>query len=340
MNQMKNRISSETRNHAVAAAFALGALSLMGCRSELTGNLGNFVFSYTADDDVNNFNKPVAVGGKLDVQVHEVGAARAEVNLTSAAFDDPELLDVDSFNGNDITVLGVGDGSALLEVEGETTGGETLPDEVNMLARVPEVLKMWHTCDEGGLAKYFTDQRIWVAFDLEMDNGQPVIGYGYYPVTSSDTDALALEVAAGTQAHMAFQTGAAATDDVSLTSDIDDTSLAFHVVTKAMVDGIREPSVFTVEDIDVGDKGSGYVLPTVGDVPVCQADIAKTVTSDTPDLCSVTDREPPADGDNSREFGWFEIEGLAAGECLYTVTYPDGNDGAGVSQQFSVTIEP
>jgi len=334
------KMTKQNSHRLLAAAFACGVLVLPGCRSELTGNLGNFVFSYAADDDLNNFNKPVAVGAKLDVQVHEVGAARREVDLSAAAFDGDTVLTVATFSGNEITVEGVGDGSALLEVEGTTVSGESLPDEVNMLARVPEVLKLRHTCDAGAAANYFTDQRIWLGFDMEMDNGQPVIGYGYYPATSSDPAALGLEVAAGTQAHMAFQTGGTAAAGVTLTSDIDDTQLTFDIVTKAMVDGVREPTVITVEDIDVGDKGSGYVLPTVGGTPVCQANITKTVVSDTPTLCSITESEPPTDGDNSREYGWFEIEGLAEGECLYTVTYPEGADGAGVSQQFSVTIEP
>ena len=48
--------------------------------------------------------------------------------------------------------------------------------------------------------------------------------------------------------------------------------------------------------------------------------------------------EPVETGDH--EYGWFSVTGVAEGECIYTVTYPDGNGGAGAEAQFSYTIEP
>jgi hypothetical protein len=327
-------------NLITSVSLVLLVAALTGCNSRLTGNEGNFVFSYPADDDPTNFNKPVAVGAKLDLKVTDTGQPARPIDVTAAAFDDEAVLAVDSFSGDSITIVGMGDGTALLEVEGTTADGEDLTDSVNMISRVPEVLKIWHTCAEGDVANYFTGQKVWLGFDMEMSNGQPVIGYGYYPVDAAPGASFTLDAADSTQRHIAFVAGGSA-GSVTLTSQIDNTTLDVEVVTKAMIDGVAQPAVYVWEDIDVGDKNSGYVLPTVGGVPVCQANVTKTVVSDTPTICTVTDRDPPnTNDDDSYEFGWFEIEGVAEGECQYTVTYPEGNGGAGVSEQFSFPIEP
>jgi hypothetical protein len=109
-------------------------------------------------------------------------------------------------------------------------------------------------------------------------------------------------------------------------------------VTASSIDGAAEPTAYVAEDIDVGDTNAFYVLPSVGGVPICQADIPKVVTSDTPTICDV--RDAGAADENVHEYGWFEIEGIAAGPCVYTVTFPDGNAGTGASAQFTYEIQP
>ena len=121
-------------------------------------------------------------------------------------------------------------------------------------------------------------------------------------------------------------------------NDIDDAVATMNVVTSATIDGVQDPIAFVAEDIDVGDTNAFYVRPMVGDMPVCQAEVDNTVVSDTPDTCTVTDTEPVETGDH--EYGWFSVTGVTEGECIYTVTYPDGNGGEGAEAQFSYTIEP
>mgnify|MGYP007066194422 FL=1 len=326
-------MNTRTATHLFGAALLLA----VACQSTLTGNEGNFQFSYDADDWLTDFNKPVAVGAYLDVSVREVANFMA-VDLADASFDDPAVLDVVDFAGDTITIQGTGDGFALLQVEGSTNSGETLTDSINMQARVPEVLVLWHTCGGETQGNYLTDQRVWVPFEMQMDNAshQPVIGYGYYPLTA-DTDAAALDSAESGQQWMAFDTAEAAGITV-LSSDIDDTTLTMNVVTPATIDGVDEPIAWVAEDIDVGDTNAFYVRPMAGDLPVCQAEVDNTVVSDTPDICTVTDTEPVQTGDH--EYGWFSVTGVAEGECLFTVTYPDGNGGEGASAQFSYPIEP
>lgn len=306
---------------------------LAACQSHITGNEGNFEFAYWTDDDVVDFNKPIAVGAKLDITVSDVDA-HAPVALTTAAFDDEAVLGVAGVSGDTVTVEGVGDGGALLSVEGDTEAGEHLTDSINLLAATPEVLRLWHDCSDTSAAAYVQDATVWIPYDMEKTNGQSVIGYGYYPVET--TGPLTLDPATSGQTWMVFTTGTPGA--ATVTSTIDDTALNAQVVAPAEVDGVEEPVAYVLEDIDVGDTNSFYVRPRAGGLTVCQADLEKAVVSDTPEICDVRDAD--AGDTNLHEYGWFEIEGIAAGSCLYTVTFPEGNDGAGASMQFAYTIQP
>lgn len=314
------------------------ALFSLACSSSLTGNEGNFQFSYTADDRITDFNKPIAVGAKLDLEVRDVGGQQP-VNLTDASIDDTSVLDVVTFNDHELTVVATGAGNALLSVAGTTVDGDDLTDSVNLLAAVPEVHKLWHSCEPAGSgpAGYLTSQRIWLPFDMEMANGQPVIGYGYYPVVFDGSPSLTVNKTDSTQAHIAVDVGDV-TGPVAMVSDIDGSTLEMTIVAPGQIDGAADPIAFVLEDIDVGDTNDFYVLPMAADVTLCQAEVTKTVQSDTPDICDVRDRDPLDPG--AYEYGWFEVEGLAEGTCRYTVTYPDGNDGQGASAQFSFEIQP
>lgn len=318
-----------------STALLATTFGLMACESKLTGNEGNFQFAYPADDRVLDFNKPIAVGATLEVSVSDVGSDRP-VELSAAAFDDPNILAVDSFSGNEVILKGIGEGGALLSVEGTTADGEVLTDSVNFLAAVPEVLKLNHTCTSDRTAAYLAGSEIWVPFELEMENGQPVIGKGVYPVDAAAPEALALDTSRSTQTHMLFDLSATA-QSATLTPSIGGDALTVEIAEAGAIDGIADPIDFAGEDIDAGEKAAFYVLPKVGEATVCQANVNKTVTSETPEICTVRDREAEA---GSYESGWFEVEGLAEGECLFTVTYPAANAGAGISAQFSFPIEP
>lgn len=321
--------------------FLMPLFLLTACQSRLTGNEGRLQFQYAADDRPLDFNKPLAVGARLDIKVVEVGRLRP-VNLTFAAFDEPSVLDVVAFDGSRLTIEGAGSGNALLEVEATTPDGEPVSDNVNFNARVPEVHRLSHTCGQPGsrTQAYLTGQTVYVPFELEMASGQPVIGYGYYPVTPS-SDALILDPAWKGQQFMALETERSGS--VVLTSDVDGTELSLELVDASAIDDVAEPIAFVLEDIDVGDTNPFYVLPRAGGLTVCQADVPFEVRSDTPDVCTVARRDdaPLTASDAQRyEYGWFGVTGVSAGTCIYTVTYPEGAGGAGVSGQFTFTIEP
>lgn len=316
--------------------LALALLTAMACDSRVTGNEGNLVFSYDADDNVLDFNKPIAVGASLDLKVAAVGSF-TPVTVTSATTDDASVLAVSGTDANRITVTGVGSGEVLLSVEADGPS-EPLTDSVNLTVRVPEVLDLRHSCGPEGGA-YLVDSSLYIPFELKMSNGQPVIGYGYYPVAVSDEALLLRDDTFEGQQYMRFD--ALAPGSVTLTSDIDDTQLDLTLADVADIDGVAEPIAFVLEDIDVGDTNAFYALPSVGGVTVCQANATLEVTSITPTICDVRPTGANAsDTDAAYETGWFEVEGLSQGTCTYQVTYPDGNGGAGASAEFTHEIQP
>lgn len=317
------------------AALVITGGWMVACSSAVTGNEGNFVFSYAADDNVLDFNKPVAVGARLDLMVTEVGT-RKPVSLTDASTDDPAVMEVVEFGGSQLTIEGVGEGNVLVEVAGTTPAGDELTDSVNMNAAIPQVHKLIHTCDRlADTAAYLTDNDVVMEFEFLKENGQNLIGYGYYPITLTG-NALELDAEASGQLWMQLVIGPTP-GTVQMVSDIDGTKRTLEVVAPGSIDGVREPVDFVWEDIDVGDTNAFYVLPTVGELVVCQAQTPMEVESLTPEICSVKDTGQT--NDNS-EWGWFDVTGVAAGTCEFQVTYPAGNGGAGASATFTYPIEP
>lgn len=308
-------------------ALTLGMVG--ACESKVTGNEGNFQFSYPADDDLFDFNKPIAVGARLDITVEQQDVA---VDLREAKSDDPAVEVVD-FNGSVFTVEAQSEGNVLITVEG-SVDSKVLTDSVNLTARIPDHHGLRHSCGDDGQVAYLAGQKAYVPFDMTMENGQNVIGYGYYPVTFSG--GATLDVAH--QGSQYFRIDAVTAGSFQITSDLDATTLDLTIVDEADIDGVAEPFAFVFEDIDVGDTNPFYVLPMVGNRTVCQAIVDVVVTSDTPSICTVRDSNSIAgeSTDAGKEAGWFQITGVAAGTCEYTVSYPT----SGASAQFSHVIQP
>lgn len=325
-------------NHTKLATVVVISLAVgVACESKLTGNEGNFQFSYTADDALLDFNKPLAVGARLDMSVRDI-ETDTPVDLTDASLQDGAIMEVVSFNGDTVVLQAASAGNTLLNVEGTNANGDLLTDSVNVRAAVPEIHELNHTCTGQRSAAYLAGQDIYVPFEFKMDNAskEPVIGYGYYPVTLSASEPMALDSSWTGAQFMRFETAAAGA--VTVTSDIDGTTLDLEIIDEADIDGVEEPTAWVFEDIDVGDTNPFFVRPMSDDLVVCQATASIQVVSDTPSICSVeVTGDDLASGDSEYEYGWFEVTGVAEGTCQYTVTYPGGT---GASAQFTYPIEP
>lgn len=315
-------------------------LLLAACQSSLTGNEGNLLFSYTADDQVGDFNKPVGVGASLEIRVATAGSLKP-VSLTSVTSSDPGVLEVVSTGTTSFVVRGVSNGTALIEVEADGLDGETF-DSVNMLAAAPEVVKLYHSCElpNQTTATYQAGAAILVPFDLEKANGQAVIGYGLHPVEIAPTAGATLDETSTDQANLHVQLGNAA-GELTISSALDDHAITLNVVEAGAIDGAAfSPLSTDGQDVVVfvSETRFAHVFPMVGPNRVCQATATMTAVSATPDICKASVAENLGETTSVNESLWLKLEGVAFGECLIDVTFPDGAAGAGSTTQLKVSV--
>jgi hypothetical protein len=315
------------------AACAVLLLAVTGCQSTITGNEGNLEFSYAADEQYRDFNKAIAVGAKLDLAVRVAGTHES-VEIVEASTDNEQVLKVVGKMGYQFTVQGIGEGSALITVKVKSASGETLTDSVSMHTRVPDTLKISHTCTAESEAFYLTDHDIVLPFDMLEDN-EPVIGYGYFPATIAPDGALQIDQTSKDQQFLHLRSASVATT-ATMTSTVDSAHLTFRIVAPAEISGAAFYST-QQPDTNIGSTVTYHVLPVVGAKPVCQAQTPMQATSLTPDICQVS---ASATGNTDNEHGWILVTGKAAGRCDFSVSFSQGANGAGASTTLSVQIVP
>ncbi len=307
----------------------------VACTSTVTGNEGNLDFTYTADDDVTNFNKPIAVGAKLELKVFETGS-RATVEVTEAETDDPDVLDVETFSSNRVILVGIGEGETLVEVTATLADGSSVGDSVNMLATVPDTLELRHPCTQAdGSATYLvgTDD-VHINYEMRKGSGQPVIGFGYFPIET--TGPLTLDEGSRDQTSFHFDIG----DEpgtASIASTIDDSVLTLDITTEDAIDG-AETLATSPREVRVDETIIIAVYPKVGDDRVCASNATMEVESLTPDICSVRANEP-ADAEEAgllQRTGFVTVTGKAFGVCSFTASFPGGADTAEVDVEVEV----
>lgn len=238
-------------------------------------------------------------------------APPAEISVTT---DDPNVLAVSSFSDSSFILLATGVGETKVHVSGTLSSGATDEDQLAMIARAPQVLKLRHTC-AGADAALLVDQDAVIAYDMKMSDGQPVIGYGYRPVTVTPVDALSIDETNPDPKLIHFHTSGTP-QDVSIASTIDSTTASIQLVTSAQIDGV------TVEnhapEIIKGYPWYYRIQPTVAGRPVCQAIVPFTVFSITLDVCDASYEAGP----RYDEYGWVRVTGLAQGDCHVVVMSP------------------
>lgn len=323
-----------------AAYMLCAGVMVLGCTSSTTGKEGNLKFSYSTDDDFANFNKPIAVGAKLDLRVSKAGTeGNRDATVQSATTGDDAVLKVSSTSGNTVVLEAVGKGSSEITVEAKLAAtGEVVSDAVDMMARVPEKHDIWHAClaRTEREAYYLVSQDIYIFHEMKMNDGQDVIGYGYWPVKTDVEGALTLKTGHKDQQFLQFTT-AAEPATVKVTSDLDGTVATVNLVKIDQANGAKLGEFDN--RVVVNRTELGYVLPTIDDKPICQARAEFTIDNSSPDVCTVSKLTNVSETQQKRQAGWISIKGNAVGDCKFTVNYPGGDGGNGLSEELTVPVE-
>ncbi|MEZ4265400.1 MAG: hypothetical protein R3F39_03395 [Myxococcota bacterium] len=320
-----------------AAGFAVcilgAAASTSGCESLLTGNEGNLLFSYEAVDELSDFNKPLAVGAKLDLRVREAGN-RAEVDLLVARSESADVLKVVDFTTKGPIILeGVADGTARVAVRARLNSGVTVDDTVDMQARVPEVLKLRHVCSPDTEAAYFVDMDVLVPFDMELRTGKALVGYGLHPVDVAPAAGVAFDDTSKDQENFHVRTSATP-GLVTLSSQVDSNTLGMRLVNIGDIDGGGLSPASLDDEVPVNAIGSVRVLPTVGGQYVCCPRTPMTVVTDTPETCEVLGLGEAT----CLVAGFVTVRGKAEGDCKFRASWAAGQGGAGLETSLTVPI--
>lgn len=331
----RTAVEAPTMKTRTAVTLSIVALALASsCTSRQTGKLGNLVFSYVADDEVTDFNKPIAIGARLDVNVRQKGNNKL-VTITGCDTDDAAVLQVTGFEPSFFTLEAGEVGTTEVTVTAQLANGTEVEDKVDMRAAKPEALRLYHYCTKSADAYYLTNQKVYVPFEMELKDGEAVIGYGYHPVDVVPDGALTVHSDGKNQQHLWLQTPSTP-QTVSLNSQIDDTSLVLSVVDERTIDGARYEGLKTVL---ANTKTPVLIRPTIGGKPVCQANTELVASSTTPEICAakvLTDARKGADHTSS--WGWIEIDAIALGKCSFAVNHLKANDRKGLTTTFSVDV--
>ncbi len=339
MNTSKTMNISTLTKASIAATMLFGATA---CTSTVTGEEGNLKFSYYSTDSARDFNKPIAIGAKLDIQVEDAGSnENDDVVVNSVESSDDAVIAASKAGGDVITLEAKAKGSADITVDAAVSRtGTNESDYITMRTTTPEKIALTHLCNTGESTGYYLvgQKEVYLGYDMKLSDGQEVIGYGYYPVTADPTDGIIVDTSSKTHDFVRIETGATA-GQINLTSDVSEDAWTINLVEESAIDGAVLQGQ---ETVSVGKSNTFRIHPTVQGSPICQPDAAFTIEVTTPDLCDIAELDADSlaiiEG-STRQKGWLKAEGKAVGDCTFNITYTNAMDGAGVTKELSIPVQ-
>lgn len=330
--------------HMLQLLTITSLLTLSACTASTPGQEEQLEFSYTSNSP--SFDRLLAVGAKLDLSVSDL--ERSDVVIERVQSDDEEVLKASIGPDNKVIVEATGEGRAKLTIRASTNNFErSLTDTVEIVTRVPQVVKVSHSCegmsedislDEG---YYLKGQTIELPYKVQLKDGQNLIGYGYNPIEFDNTTTKLASVDF-VSAKLKVELGDVA-GKVKLTSPFDPSLLQIlNIVEAAQIDGAH---LELQEPVSTAESSFAIVRPALAGIPLCKTSLTFTLTTLTPEICEVNTfndllalESPDEDIILDGEFGWIDIKGKVVGDCKFTVNYPQGAEGAGVSAELSVAV--
>lgn len=336
---MKNPTTVRISSILTAATL----MAIMGaCTATTTGADGNLKFSYYSSQQAGDFNKPIAIGAKLDIKVEDAGSNEMDETVVERVESaDESIIKAASAGGDVITLEAIGAGSTEISVDAAVARtGESESDRFTMRTAVPEVVELTHLCDTSNTAAtYLVGQKeIFLGFDMQLADGQQVVGYGYYPVVPAPATGATVLTDKKNHDFVRMETGDDV-GDVVFTSPVSEGSWTLKLVEEGAIDGalLEDPG-----SVGVGDGETYNVLPATMGARICQANLDFAIEVSTPEVCDVerlSGETLELTESITRKSGWIEVSGKSVGDCKFSVTYAGGNAGAGATAELQVSVE-
>lgn len=294
-----------------------GAL-LVGCESRLTGERAELVFAYDAHEDVENFNKPIALGARVELRVTEVGSDDVVDVVDVKSTEHLEYVDSVA---NLFELKAKKAGTARITVLAETDYDGARRDTVTMRVEPIHAVHFEHVCTDSNAAVYLAgSEGVEIAWFRETSRGEPLIGGGVYPVAATPEGAAVLRRDDEDQSHLRFDLPEAAERIKIYSPTLEHDPIFMKVIDHSDVDRIAidefdDDLVLFEEHWD-----EAYFQPTYQGEVVCEATLRVDAKSLTPDVCDVQPGFP--DEPEAALEGIVSIFGKKMGVCRYEAWYP------------------
>lgn len=158
--------------------FALGGLGCGGCdgRARQEGEKGNLQFSYRAADLDRRFDRPLAVGSGMLIELEPVGK-RSLDRIVGVRAEPAGIFEasVDQGDSRSIIISGQQAGSAKLIVDVQG-GGESYSDQTTLKVDRPTQVAMRHMCTDEINAGYLVGDPIQLEWKRYNSKGEVLVG--------------------------------------------------------------------------------------------------------------------------------------------------------------------
>ena len=172
-------------------------LSFCGCskanatQHRLTGQAGQLIFTYDSEWDVRDFNKPLLVGTKLDVQMLSVGKTPEAVRVLSAQSLTPEILSINHIKRGLVRIEATRPGQAKMRVQARDLDGKLREDMITWrVDTADEIIYFPERSSELGArpknthhhVSFYAGSRVEIPWLRYTSQGEHLIGFGAEPV--------------------------------------------------------------------------------------------------------------------------------------------------------------
>ncbi len=308
-------------------ATLLGLITTLGlgCEARQTGDRGELIFSYSAWDDVTNFDRPIAAGAALDLRVTRVLDEEQPLHIKRARMSPAPVARVAGVVAHSARVIGLKPGTARLRVRARDEGGALVWDSVRLRVAQVAHVTLSHPCDvteEQQRAPLYLAAASPARLNVSMRSArqEPLRGWGLAPLqlTVSPAGAATLSDRAEEEGVIDV-TIAPDAQRLSITSALSQDKLDYHVITPAALDGIRLAPFLSDSLIALEGEVSSLRFEALSQgQALCHGQAPVQVRSVTPERCSVTSAsDDGADGGEAitSQDGRVQVRALRFGLC-------------------------
>ena len=291
---------------------------LVGCESRLTGERAELVFAYDAHEDVENFNKPIALGAQIELRVTEVGT---DDHVEVTKVETSEHLEYIDSAANLFALKATKPGAARVSVLAESDYDGPRRDSVTMRVEPIDSVRFEHVCSDSSSAVYLAGSSdVEVAWYRRTARGEPLIGGGVYPVAVEPAGAIVLREDDEDQSYLHFELPRAVEHVKIYSPTLEHEPIFMKVIDSNSVDRIAIDEFD--DDLVLFEDGWDYAhfYPIHQGEAVCEATLRIDAKSLTPDICDVRPGFP--DEPEAALEGVVSITGKKMGVCRYEAWYP------------------